>query len=467
MTSVFPFVRVEHHTHAEIVGARWWYEGMSAGDPVARRSALIALGAFGALAVGMGACVAMAPSSSSTTSTTSRASLEAQQEYGWNVGAGTADFTTSTAPAVVEVTPNLAGGEPFDRAALARMVDELAPTSLSLAPFYVATLFQSLMATPKNPTNLEPFKPLHEVLVPLFTADMEKAFSRGRAMASLFEGAPGGRAVIVDLPGPLAVAFAAGLADRLDPVFGFDGWPHPQGVVPAHQTLGAAAYYQALFAERRRARPSSAPPAFVLDRARLAAYSDESDRFDNRYMAKVPSAAQLGALGVKQVLHVSQNPNEEADDLNDDFVAYASAGIELRNIADTDFSPEPGSSPGGSGASDTYGPLDAGTRSKGYGYAYHPYYYGGYSARHWYFWPHYGWGQPARPYSTFTSPILRGSYRPSYRTTPFTGSGTGMSKSRPPSYGSVGIVSSSGRTVGTTRSGSWGRTGSGSSSSGG
>jgi hypothetical protein len=400
-------------------------------------------------------------------STTSRASLEAQREYGWNIGAGTSDFTTSATPAVVEEAPNLAGGQPFDRAALARMVDELAPSSLSLAPFYVATLFQSLMATPNTPSNLEPFKPLHEVLVPLFTADMEKAFSRGRALGSLFEGAPAGRAVIVDLPGPLAVAFAAGLADRLDPVFGFDGWPHPQGVVPAHLTLGAAAYYQALFAERRKARPSSAPPVFVLDRGRLFAYSDESDRFDNRYMAKVPSASQLAALGVKQILYVSQSATEEADDLNDDFVAYASAGVEIRNIADTDFSQEPGSSSGGSGASDSYGPLDAGTRTTGYGYSYHPYYYGGYSARHWYFWPYYGWGQPVRPYSPFTSPILRGSYHPSYRTTPFTGLGTGMSKTRPSSYGSVGIVSSSGRTVGTTRTGSWGRTGSGSSSSGG
>src|SRR5271170_5569626 len=77
---------------------------------------------------------------------------------------------------------------------------------------------------------------------------------------------PAGAMVVVDLPGPEAVAFAAGAASAFDPVFALDNWPHPRGVVPAHQTLAAAAYCQPLFA--RRASGSAAPrwPLLVLDR---------------------------------------------------------------------------------------------------------------------------------------------------------------------------------------------------------
>ena len=39
-------------------------------------------------------------------------------------------------------------------------------------------------------------------------------------------------ALVLDLPGPEAVAVAAALAPCFDPVFVFDNWPHPLGVVP-------------------------------------------------------------------------------------------------------------------------------------------------------------------------------------------------------------------------------------------
>jgi hypothetical protein len=261
-------------------------------------------------------------------------------------------------------------------------------------------------------------------------------------------------------------AFAAGLADRLDVVFGLDGWPHPQGVVPAHQTLGAAAYYQRLFAKLKDERPASAAPAFVLDRGRMLPYSDESDRFDNRYLAKVPDSAQLKALGVKQVFYVSEDGYVEADDLNEDFLAYSSAGLELRLIKPEDFGPdptEPAAAPPSDGGAPRASDGGAGGSGSSYGYGYDGshYYYGSRSYSHWYFWSYHGWGTPTRSYRPFTGSMLRSRYTPSARTTNYRGVGTGMSKSRPSGFGTIGIVSSgsgsSRRTVGTTRSGSWGR----------
>src|SRR5689334_23419108 len=60
-----------------------------------------------------------------------------------------------------------------------------------------------------------------------------------------------------------------------------DNWPHPKGVVPAHQTLAAAAYFQPLFAKRAGV---GSPPMLVLDRRRLAAYTD--DRSEERRVGK-------------------------------------------------------------------------------------------------------------------------------------------------------------------------------------
>jgi len=71
---------------------------------------------------------------------------------------------------------------------------------------------------------------------------MQNAYRAGKALASLFAGVPPHTMVIVDLPGPEAMAFAAGMAELFDPCFTFENWPHPRGVVPAHLTLAAAAF---------------------------------------------------------------------------------------------------------------------------------------------------------------------------------------------------------------------------------
>jgi len=97
----------------------------------------------------------------------------------------------------------------------------------------------------------------------------------------------------------------------------FDNWPHPRGVVRSHLALAALAYYQPRFAEQATARTST-DPIFVLDRSRLSDYSEESDRFYNRYYANMPSLSALAGDGVRGLFYVVSSPVvlPEPGDLN-------------------------------------------------------------------------------------------------------------------------------------------------------
>jgi hypothetical protein len=71
---------------------------------------------------------------------------------------------------------------------------------------------------------------------------------------------------------------------------------------------------------------------FVLDRQRLAPYRDDAAQFDNRWVARMPSAKELQGLAAKEtVLYVAPSlaTPSELDDLNDDFVAYSAAGLSI------------------------------------------------------------------------------------------------------------------------------------------
>lgn len=465
----FPFSRTDHVATAELIGARWWQERLVASaNPLARRAALITLGATASLLVVGGLIVRAAkPSSGGVPSDlveSARKSLDAQKELGWNVGAGTADLTFEGATT-----------EALEPGVLDRLEGELAPTNRSLAPYYVPTLFQSLNALPTGtPIASDPMKRIRDAIKPIRTSAMTRAEEQGLALASLFDNAPAGRAVIVDLPGPEAVAFATGLANKLDVVFGFDGWPHPQGVVPSHLTLAAAASSLNALSKAKAARPEKSPPAFILDRARLLPYASDSDRFDNRYTAKLPTAANFALLGVKQILYVSRGGAVEADDLNDDFVAYKAAGIEIRRLDPDDFSEGVAGAPttvtpgslvrnSDAGRSGSTGSYSDSTYRNGY-YSNQHYYWGGSPSYHYFFWPHYGWGRPSYSYSTPRSTsILRSTYTPTPRSTVFSG------RTRPSTFGRVNLYSSpssGGKTTGTSRSGSWTRSNSTSTGSG-
>jgi len=440
-----PFVLAERIDNPTYVGARWWYEGLEREvDGIARRKALLGLMALGVGIAGVGYVVSRVAKSS--TGDIDSDALEAQKSYGWNVGADGAQLDYQAA----------ALGESADEGTMTSLAQRLRPADAAYVPHYRATLFQSLSATPTANGIVDTGKALRDQMRLVSNAETRLAFDKGRAFVSLFEnGAEKGKAILVDLPGPLAVAFAAGLADTFEPVFTFDGWPHPKGVVPSHLTLGSSLYYLALLEAAAKKRPSGAPAAFVLDRARLSPYDDTSEKFDNRYLATLPGADALAALGVKSVLYVSTDGEKEADDLVDDVVAYTKKGLEVRMVSLAEFTAD---------AAGTKPPVIVAPRGASASYESNPnVYYGGSSSTHYWFWHTYGWGSPPRPATrpAFTAP--RQPYVPAPRSTPFSSSGA---RSKPSDFGRVTVHTSPSSTkpTGYSRSGSgggsWGRGGS-------
>jgi hypothetical protein len=268
-----------------------------------------------------------------------RDSLEMQRQYGW-------DFGARGEPLVFDGESE----QPFDRSVLPRLIEDLSPSDGRNRPFYDPTLFESPRALPSSNAldddEQGSFEPLQNVLVPIFTPEMDDAFRAGKSYATLvdtgtispaFAAKAAHMVTFVDLPGPEAVAFAAGASEVLDPVFIFGNWPHPFGVVASHLTLAAAAYYQPLFARNRAARAARGKPAqplFVLDRWRLAPYVDDARLFDNRYMARIPDSENLLVRGTKDVLYICLSPDDrqELPDLMDDFLGYAADGMTLHLV---------------------------------------------------------------------------------------------------------------------------------------
>ena len=276
------FVRDAEVDNPAIVGARWWQKSLD--DPMPRRRALTVLVLAGGAVAALGAVFAIGGAISASDDSPSfewqrRRAIDLQRTFGW-------DFGAVNEPLVFdgEVT------QPFDRSAIATLANDLAPGDPRYVPFSVTTLFEApaAHATEVPAQDAASAGPLLGVLRPIHTPAMDAAYERGVAFTK-FARANGGKkaAVIVDLDGPAAVAFAAGASSAFDPVFLFDNWPHPRGVVPSHQTLAAAIYYQPLFAKARRSG-AGRPPMFVVDRQRLAAYADETNQFDNRYFARMP-----------------------------------------------------------------------------------------------------------------------------------------------------------------------------------
>jgi hypothetical protein len=423
----------------ELVAARWWHVDMRAPasprpqyDPLPpineeRRAALAFLGGITFL----GLSAVLAPhcngDDDDDTVTITEDALDLQRKQGWNVGSDRAlAYEGATCADVAGTTDT------------GRFLDELPrllePTQAELAPFSGGTLFQVL----SQPT-------FRSSLSPIRTDETDRAFARGQALAALFRSplAAPGTALVVDLPGPLAVAVAAGLADTFEPVFLCDNWPHPLGVVPSHLVIAAALYYRPVFAAERPQRSDHAPPAFILDSNRLLPYRDEPDRFDNRYLARLPSADSFRALRVSRIFYVTDLVvPHELDDLNDDFVALAAANIDIKMVALSEFQVSDWSQPqrytyGGGGMHDT----------------------------HVWFWHSYGGG-------SFTAPAPRAApapvglasgatFHPAPRQTIFSsrvvGGGLGVGKARPSGFGRVTMQTTRVASSASGRSGSFGR----------
>jgi len=305
-----PFTRDAWVDEPGFVGARWWQESLR--SPIDRRALLkgLVLGGSVLAAIGIGVLAERAERDADPARTTRgdrRRSLELQKELGWNFGAASG----------LNFDASLASG--FDRAALDRMVTDLEPTQPRHLPFYVRTLFESLTASPTH-VNADGGVPpkLRDLLTPIHTPTMVAAYHAGRALADLLQ-KNGRHSMVVDLNGEHSIAFAAGAAHVFEPIFMFDNWPHPLGVVKSHLVLAAAAFYQALFLNRRAQRSKDALGMYVLDRTRLASYVDGVDDFDNRYLVRLPRADQLLGMGLAGLFYVVPTGADvpEKEDLNE------------------------------------------------------------------------------------------------------------------------------------------------------
>jgi hypothetical protein len=420
----------------DLLGARWWFDGFesSTGRSPTRRSALKLLIGMGGL-VGAGLLIRAGCNAFSDPAITMDA-LDLQRKEGWQVGARglTLLFPDS-------VAADSAGAIDF-LMSLATLEQDLMPKDPRLDPYYVPTLFEAL----NNPRGAG----LAAIVRPVHNAAMDAANRAAHALATLFNKEEDGKqtALILDLPGPQSVAAAAGVASVFTPVFVYDNWPHPLGVVPSHLTIAAALYHRPDLLSARAERKAPTSPAFVLDSTRLSPYTDESDRFDNRYLARLPFADGFADLGIKRVLYVTatEQPHEQ-DDLNDDFVALKDKGIDVKMVALSDFGPA----------------SEAALRESHLSVTDRSYYYGGHPHGAFFFWSSYHWYSPSGRGRSFTGtlprPVSGGrSFAPAPRPTLFSsravGGLSGVGKQKPSGFGRVSYRSGS-SSLG--RSGSFGR----------
>lgn len=403
--------------------------------------------------------------------------LDIQKAEGWNVGS-----TDKTL-----LFPNKQDSDSLrnqDWRAFAQptaLMQAWQPKEDALKPYFVPTLIQSLA----QPT-------LKNALVPVCSAQMREAYSRGLGMRELLKTStnPKETIVVADLPGPEAVAFAAALADVGAPVLTFDNWPHPLGVVPSHLTLAALVYFAKEVSEKTAKRPQNAPTVLILDSNRLTNYTDADNQFDNRYMAKLPSAENLVTMGVKSVLYATPTEAQktELDDLNDEFATFQEKKIAINMLPVTRFQSTPNVASSGAGVNNTTAtvsstaslarttPLQAQQKdfqgqlnvqgqnpqqaqqyanTSGSYVSYAPVYYYGGSPFHspWFFYhyPIYSYYRPMPvmtrlPATTYNRPSYSAVRRPTMFSASRVGSGaaSGIGKQRPSGFGRVTVRTNAG-----------------------
>jgi hypothetical protein len=408
-------------------------------------------------------------------------SLELQQKQGWNIGS-----TDKRLALINSQASDSKGSEGWKAYGQPQaLMQAYQPTVAAWKPYFVPTLMQSLAQ-----------ESLRTAMQPVCTNAMKEAYSRGLGMRELLKTSknPAESALVVDIAGPEAVAFAAALADVVQPILSFDNWPHPLGVVPSQQTLGALLYYAQEMTEKNALRPNNAPPLFVLDASRLAAYTDADHQFDNRYIAKLPTSDNMAALGVKSLIYAvaSESQQQELDDINDDFATYKEKGMNISMLPLSRFqASKDGQQAASNLASSTKPALNTSTGASLHSQqnqmqgqtqqqgqpvsqmqpAYYPqpvYYYGGGPHLSPWFFYHYAAYSYYRPMPVMTSlpatTYNRTTYQPTRRPTMFSmnvsGGRAGIGKQRPSGFGFVGVRVGAGGAVSGVRagrSGSFGR----------
>ena len=415
--------------------------------------------------------------------------LELQRKEGWNVGSQDKALTFRDKQ-VADSTGSTAWKD-FTKPDVLLKAWQPSSGNGKWQPYYVPTLIQALSQDT-----------LRGMITPICTPAMREAYSRGLGMREVLKTAqnPSTTFIISDIPGPESVAFAAAMADVAEPVMSFDNFPHPLGVVPAHETLAALVYYAKEVSEKAAKRPESPAAIMMLDANRLAKYVDADSQFDNRYMAKVPTADNLKTLGVTAIVYGMPNENQrtELDDLNEEFVAYQEKSLSVEMLPLTRFQPEAAQATIGSTtatamaatpqqqpvqqqpAQQQAAPQQMNAQAQqnvapqmATGYMAYPtpvYYYGGgpmFSPWFFYHYPSYTYyrAMPAMSRLPVTN-YSRVSYAPAPRQTMFSsrsvgGTRSGIGKQRPSGFGRVSVRTntSTGRMSGirSGRSGSFGR----------
>ncbi len=399
--------------------------------------------------------------------------LELQKKEGWSVGAESNNISLPDVMAV-DSKGSLSWSAYLEPSELLKAYE---PKRSEWKPFVVATLAQSL----SQPS-------LKSQIKPICTPEMKEAYSRGLGMRELIKRSNNPETIflIADLDGKESVAFAAAMSEVADVVLGFDNYPHPKGVVKSHEVLGALVYYAAEVEAKKEKRSDKAATVMLLDNRRLNAPQNAEAEFDNRYVAKIPSADKLQSLGVKSVMYLSPSESQttELDDLNDDFATIKEKGIPVTMMAATNFKPAVpiseavASVPNAKPEEIEQAKKVPTTETAPNGQVTNIYHYGGSP----FFFPWFFWAFPMFMPSPFFYPafnygyygsraparISRPTYQPVRRPTAFasrtTGGLAGVGKTKPSGFGRVSTnVSRSGtRSLGarsSSRSGSWGRSG--------
>lgn len=426
--------------------ASWW------SDELTRREANRRVAVTAALAAGS---VSLATSTGCTKNDepTEANSLDLQRQSGWNVGYDGESVSVPNA-----TTTDSSGGEAWrEYLTPSRLIDATQPADEAWRSHESPALIQALGQ-----------ESLAQAMQPMHNPAMDEAYGRGKSLGELVDAAedPQQTLIVLDLPGELAVAAAAGMAHVAEPVFWFDNWPHPRGVVDSERPLAALLYYASELDAADAARPEQHARVLVFDSNRLTNYTDASTDFDNRYMADLPDAAQLRQYGVTKMLYVRPTQrDQDLDDVNEPLAELSQAGVNVQMITMDVFQQDPTA---GSGKDD----------GSGEGADEDQYYYGGERRTHTGFYSHFPlflwiWGPRYAWYPrTRTAPrsVRPSRWSPRPRPTMFSsatkGGAAGVGRSRPTGFGRVSYQSGRGGRVSGVRSGSYARTAGASATSG-
>ena len=210
-----------------------------------------------------------------------------------------------------------------------------------------------------------------------------------------------------------------------------------------------------------------------MDSNRLTEYRDSGNAFDNRYVAIMPTADNLKSSNVESIIYTTpdEKQKQELDDLNEEFVSYREAGLNVTLMPLTDFQPA------NAEMIAEHGEVKEGTST------HRTYYYGGHPYYSPFFYSYYPMFLATRSYNygSLRSPstVRKPSYTPTRRPTKFSsatqGGKAGVGKTKPAGFGRVSTrtvngktsyssASSRTRSSSSGRSGSYGRSGGRSSS---